>query len=885
MLSSFVAWTFVFAISALVVYAAFARLRPVREVLLAMWLPLSVMIVAGVALFGTDQGRDLGVGLLGNGQFQLFLLALALFYWATGSWHSARLGLNRWFGADAAGWRPGYEPWLRWLPRLLGACAHFFASLSLAFAARHAIEPETESVISVLSWRIGLPLWPIVFVPPMVIAVGTFVLWLYDRRYAAAQRRYLRAKRLHQAPGKQRAEAVYRQARSHLYRVVGGLVAVSAAFAGLLWALRDRLPEGLVPATSWILASAALFLLVVSNRKAIGQLIVKQTPEAVAQRLNDAFLERDEQSARSSTVLAGFLSLVALGVGIWAWSDPVALGQTTGSMTIAFFAFGAYIGVIDLLRIVCGSGARSGPRFAAVGVFLLLLAAGTSATRDFHRVRLCGDIRTPCSVSMEGGSMPEAKTEPWQDDRPTVQQAARAWYAQAAPAWPEGEPVPMLVVATAGGGLRAAFWTATILQQLEDVLGPELVRRQLFAISGVSGGSVGAMAYLAAVVENPAAAARPTAYLEDDFLAPAIAATAFVDGPSNFLPELGQSDRGYALERAWEVASEEALARPFLSFFPSREELEGQAAWRPALLLNATHQDTGRRVITSHLKVERYVFLDSFDAHNLLGADMPASTAAHNSARFTYVSPAGKLVPRRSDDGRAQSVGFLLDGGYFENFGALTALQLVREARRAIGHDKVRPVILQISSDPSLISRDRARLDQDLSLCDGADQAVFLPFQRGEWQGLRWRQRDGGGWISSFLNELTAPIAGILASRVAHGTLASQELAYGVCSERRSPPRERPPALDAPISAPQNPQLLGVALAAPETADPAPGIDLPPEFAHLAMCDDEPGATVPPLGWALSSRVRDQFPAILAEQCGNPEEFDRLVAAFDRGPG
>lgn len=143
MLSSFVAWTFVFAISALVVYAAFARLRPVREVLLAMWLPLSVMIVAGVALFGTDQGRDLGVGLLGNGQFQLFLLALALFYWATGSWHSARLGLNRWFGADAAGWRPGYEPWLRWLPRLLGACAHFFASLSLAFAARHAIEPET----------------------------------------------------------------------------------------------------------------------------------------------------------------------------------------------------------------------------------------------------------------------------------------------------------------------------------------------------------------------------------------------------------------------------------------------------------------------------------------------------------------------------------------------------------------------------------------------------------------------------------------------------------------------------------------------------------------------------------------------------------------------
>jgi hypothetical protein len=191
MLWSFVGWALVVAVSALVVYAAFARLRPVRVVLLAMWLPLSVMVVAGLALFGTDQGRDLGVALLGNGQFQLFLLASALFYWATGSWHSARLGLNRRFGADAAEWPPGYEPWLRWLPRLLGASAHLFASLSLALAARHAIEPGTEAVVSVLSWRIALPLWPIVFVPPTAIAVGTYVLWLYDRRYAAARRRYL----------------------------------------------------------------------------------------------------------------------------------------------------------------------------------------------------------------------------------------------------------------------------------------------------------------------------------------------------------------------------------------------------------------------------------------------------------------------------------------------------------------------------------------------------------------------------------------------------------------------------------------------------------------------------------------------------------------------
>jgi hypothetical protein len=877
-------WVIAAIVCAVAVWKGPVVLRPARDLLLPMWLPLVVMIVAAFVLFATDQGQDLGIGLLDNDQFldgQLVLLALALLYWATGSWHAARLGLNRAFGTDKEKWPKGYEPWLRWLPRVLGAGAHFFASLSLALAARHAVKPDAEIVLPVPLWPIELPLWPIVFVPPTVIAIGTFVLWLHDRPYAAAQRRYARARSLYEAPAKQQgAERDYKKARRHLYGVVLGLVAAAIMIAVLLWTLRDRLPVGLVPATCWILLSAVLFLLVVSHRRRIGDLIVKYIPTPVAERLNNAFNEIDERGARSSTVLAGFLTLVALIVGVWTWHDPVSLGRTAGSMVVGFFAFGAYIAVIDLVRILCGTDPRSGARFAAFCSFLLLLATITSATRDFHRVRLCGDPRTPCASATPDGSAADGKVEPWADDRPTVAEAARAWYTQAATAWPKGEPVPMLIVATAGGGIRAAYWTATILERLERDLGPDLVRRHLFAISGVSGGSVGAAAYAAAIAASPGDAARPTDYLDDDFLAPAVAATAFIDGPSNFLPELGQGDRGYALERAWEEASaEELLAHPFLSFFPSRQELDRAASWRPALFLNATHQDTGRRVITGHLKVERHIFLDSFDAHALLNADMPASTAAHNSARFTYISPAGKLVPRRPSDGRAQALGFLLDGGYFENFGALTALQLVREARRAIGEDKpLRPVILQISSDPSLTSRDRPRLDQDISLCDGTDQASFLSFQRGEWQGLRWNQRDGGGWVSSFLNEVTAPIAGILASRGAHGTLASQELAYAICTERRSPMTASPKALDNLLSGTKSPPVLNVGGASGD-GKVLPQVDQRPEFAHLAMCDDEKGAIVPPLGWALSDFIRGQFPTIL-NQCGNPEELNRLIAAL-----
>jgi hypothetical protein len=106
----------------------------------------------------------------------------------------------------------------------------------------------------------------------------------------------------------------------------------------------------------------------------------------------------------------------------------------------------------------------------------------------------------------------------------------------------------------------------------------------------------------------------PTRLLDHDFLAPTVAALAFVDGPSSVLPDIHQGDRGYMLERASEVASDGILARPFLSFFPSREALAQETPWRPRAAPQRDHQSTGRRVITSHLQVEQRVFLDSFDA-------------------------------------------------------------------------------------------------------------------------------------------------------------------------------------------------------------------------------------------------------------------------------
>jgi hypothetical protein len=325
-----------------------------------------------------------------------------------------------------------------------------------------------------------------------------------------------------------------------------------------------------------------------------------------------------------------------------------------------------------------------------------------------------------------------------------------------------------------------------------------------------------------------------------------------------------------------------------LSFFPKAHEL-GNRPWRPALLLNAMHQRTGRRIITSHLRIERQIFLDSWDLHDLLKADMPASVAAHNSARFSYVSPAGRLISRDRRAGDGGRLGFLLDGGYFENFGATTALQLVRGAIGALGAENVRPIIVQISSDSALLERDRARLDDTRALCEPTvDGRGFLEFIPSEWAGLRWRQRDSDGRFGDVLNELTAPLAGVMAGRLAHNTLASQELAHLVCIERRH--GNDTARVAHQNGAPLRGEMQQVAsighaeltsLEMPARAPQTPVTDYPSDYAHLAMCDED-GAPVAPLGWVLSERARRGIRSLLDEHCGNAGELSRIKAALGR---
>ena len=379
--------------------------------------------------------------------------------------------------------------------------------------------------------------------------------------------------------------------------------------------------------------------------------------------------------------------------------------------------------------------------------------------------------------------------------------------------------------------------------------------------------------------------------------APALASLVFMDTPSSFLPDLGQVDRGTALERSFEKASRGLLARPFLSLFRYKKDpaAKGQALWRPILLLNATHEETGKRIITGHVLIERDVFIDSLDMLGQLRTDVRASTAAHNSARFTYISPAGDLGHWK---------GSVIDGGYFENYGALSALDLARAARYALTNEKspeVKLVILMISSDPGLQkAHELVRINEakDHGRClvsvaereKSASQASpnYLPLDRQQVE-------------NALINEFLAPFQGITHVREAHGNRAAAELAVQICAEYPEPGKPAPQSASAPLSsasqsppASQSPQTQAAAALSNakdvtvDESDPVEARPNMPYFAHLAMCSkdhkpDEVAPVQPPLGWVLSRATQRAFKDLL-NQCGNGRELRQLEIALGMQP-
>jgi hypothetical protein len=334
----------------------------------------------------------------------------------------------------------------------------------------------------------------------------------------------------------------------------------------------------------------------------------------------------------------------------------------------------------------------------------------------------------------------------------------QTWYDLVEKNYGAGTMHPLYIVATEGGGIRAAYWTAIVLGALQDS-NPNFAPH-LFAISGVSGGSLGAVVFDALLAEPTNGSFQENArkILGQDFLSPALASMLYPDLVQRFIPfPIPYFDRGRSLEMGWEKAwrntiGNNRLAGSFVDLWKP-----GVREWMPALFLNGTSVEKGNRIITSNLRVTNS-FLDADDAaeklasHNLGATEaachIPLSTAAHMSARFTFVSPAGRFP-----DGS-----HIVDGGYFENSAATTAYEIATRIKDWCAFKKIANVdvkIIMISNNPRKPSIAPAKPAPEPPGPKHTESVLV------------------GG---QFMSELTAPLYTLLNTRDARGTYAQKAI-------------------------------------------------------------------------------------------------------------
>ena len=198
-----------------------------------MWVPASVAAIAACLLFLSDQGLDLGVGLLGqlrDNWPKYILLSLVLFYWAIASWHAGRRSLDRRFPTfPALGDDQHFETWLRWPPRLLAICAHLFAAASLSLAAWGYLKAQGQllGMDGFTGWALlALTTWG----PVIIIGVGTIYVRYFDYSHTFESHYHANLKTGHLDT--RNAERVW------------GVVLVVCVIIFFIMSWRENLPEG-----------------------------------------------------------------------------------------------------------------------------------------------------------------------------------------------------------------------------------------------------------------------------------------------------------------------------------------------------------------------------------------------------------------------------------------------------------------------------------------------------------------------------------------------------------------------------------------------------------------------------------------------------------------
>lgn len=430
---------------------------------------------------------------------------------------------------------------------------------------------------------------------------------------------------------------------------------------------------------------------------------------------------------------------------------------------------------------------------------------------------------------------------------------------------------PVFLIASEGGGIRAAYWTASVLGALDGC-----AARSGFVASGISGGSVG-LALASAIADGEQGDAEKLVAEARSLSGPEAVSTAAlglvvgdavaggwgVHVPSYLDPANGDDhgwrwrDRAALIESWWEDGT--SLDAPFTNEI---DPLTG------ALLMNSADVVTKCRLLVQQAPIiaerddpasrgagtigpcdgtgglpsmlqfdELPGLADAQQASDCL-AGLDWSTASMLSARFAVITPTGSL-PGREPCTAVDGAQFV-DGGYVEPTSLATIADIAPELM-----DRFAEVNAQPGSDVTLVPvLLYLRNSQGYDLVTDIARAEAEPLAPITGNAARVRLTGQDAWIQRIALTMPDACPDEKGEEEGEGTSASEETPASTCLD----------AFD---------RLVG------DGAPAAGGV--------IVVAPASEPAVVPPLGWALSQASQARFSAALHTAANCPADGARAT--------
>jgi hypothetical protein len=260
----------------------------------------------------------------------------------------------------------------------------------------------------------------------------------------------------------------------------------------------------------------------------------------------------------------------------------------------------------------------------------------------------------------------------------------------------------VIVIASEGLGLTSSAWTADVLATLAERAGGRRFTESVRLVSASSGAALGTMYFVEAYAPSgfPTDAGSLTAVnretlarIRDAARQPSDSENAwglvYPDLVRTFAPLFVPNliDRGWAMEESWK----RRLLEPNATLNDWRRGVaEG---WRPAMSFGTTIVESGGRHLFATYDANACADGINGCVDLVTGRrDVSVATAARMASTFPYVSPVARAQ-------LGSPTYHLADGGFWDNYGIVAAVEWLKQARTALASTPV--LLIEIRSSPA----------------------------------------------------------------------------------------------------------------------------------------------------------------------------------------